>query len=159
VTRGLPGADSDPPQWSDWFRQIGANSGKGVRLMAGAGERPLLVLSREGKGRVALLLSDQLWLWARGFREGGPHLDLMRRLAPWLMKEPDLEEEALRAAVQGRTIYVERQSLKPETPDVTIAAPSGKTDTVTLHASEPGLSRTQYVAPELGLYKLTDGEL
>jgi hypothetical protein len=159
VTRGLPGADSDPPQWSDWFRQIGANSGKGVRLMAGADERPLLVLSREGKGRVALLLSDQLWLWARGFREGGPHLDLMRRLAHWLMKEPDLEEEALRAAVQGRTIYVERQSLKPETPNVTIAAPSGKTDTVSLHPSEPGLSRAQYVAPELGLYKLTDGEL
>jgi hypothetical protein len=159
VTRGLPGADSDPPQWSEWFRQIGANPSKGVRLLAGADDRPLLVLSREGKGRVALLLSDQLWLWARGFREGGPHLDLMRRLAHWLMKEPDLEEEALRAAVQGRTIYVERQSLKPETPNVTIIAPSGKTDSVSLHASEPGLSRAQYVAPELGLYKLTDGEL
>jgi hypothetical protein len=159
VTRGLPGADSDPPQWSEWFRQIGANSGKGVRLLAGADERPLLVLSREGKGRVALLLSDQLWLWARGFREGGPHLDLMRRLAHWLMKEPDLEEEALRAAVQGRTIYAERQSLKPEAANVTIAAPSGKTDSLALHPSEPGLSRAQYVAPELGLYKLTDGEL
>jgi hypothetical protein len=159
VTRGLPGADSNPPQWSDWFRQIGANSAKGVRLMSGVDDRPLLVLSREGKGRVALLLSDQLWLWARSFREGGPHLDLMRRIAHWLMKEPELEEEALRASVQGRTIYIERQSLKTDTPSVTIAAPSGKTETLPLRASEPGLSRTQYGAPELGLYKLSDGEL
>jgi hypothetical protein len=159
VTRGLPGADSNPPQWSDWFRQIGTNSAKGVRLMAGADDRPLLVLSREGKGRVSVLLSDQMWLWARGFREGGPHLDLMRRLAHWLMKEPDLEEEALRASVQGRSIYIERQSLKPETPSVTIAAPSGKTETVPLSAGEPGLSKAQYAAPELGLYRLTDGEL
>ncbi len=74
--------------------------------------KPLLVLSREGKGRVALLLTDQMWLWARGFEGGGPHLDLLRRLAHWLMKEPELEEEALRANVRGHVIEIERQSLK-----------------------------------------------
>ena len=65
---------------------------------------PLLVLSREDKGRVALLLSDQIWLWARGYEGGGPYLDLLRRLAHWLMKEPDLEEEALRASAHGQDI-------------------------------------------------------
>ena len=42
-----------------------------------------------------MLLSDQGWLWARGFEGGGPQTELLRRLAHWLMKEPDLEEEAL----------------------------------------------------------------
>ena len=71
---------------------------------AGPGQLPLLVLSREGEGRVALLLSDHIWLWARGFQGGGPHLDLLRRLSHWLMKEPDLDEEALRPTDGAGTI-------------------------------------------------------
>ena len=68
--------------------------------MQGPDSKPLLLLSREGEGRVALLLSDHIWLWARGFEGGGPHLDLLRRLSHWLMKQPDLEEEALRLTGQ-----------------------------------------------------------
>ena len=79
--------------------------------MNGPDDRPLLVLSRVDKGRVGLLLSDQMWLWARDYDGGGPYLDLLRRLAHWLMKEPELEEEALRASSQGRKITVERQSV------------------------------------------------
>ena len=69
------------------------------------------MLSREGEGRVALLLSDHIWLWARGFQGGGPHLDLLRRLSHWLMKEPDLEEEALRLDVRGHELLVRRQTM------------------------------------------------
>ena len=79
--------------------------------MNGADGKPLLVLSRIDKGRVGLLLSDQMWLWARNYDGGGPYLDLLRRLAHWLMKEPELEEEALRASAKGREITVERQSV------------------------------------------------
>ncbi len=67
----------------------------GRTLMDGAEKQPLLVLDHKGKGRVALLTSDQAWLWARGYEGGGPHSDLLRRLSHWLMKEPDLEEERL----------------------------------------------------------------
>ena len=77
--------------------------------MQAAGDKPLLVLSREGEGRVALLLSDHIWLWARGYEGGGPHLDLLRRLSHWLMKQPDLEEEALRLSSRGRELVIERQ--------------------------------------------------
>ena len=111
VTRDLPGAEADPPAWGEWLRLVGARIRTGATVMSGAGDQPLLVLAREDKGRVALLLSDQAWLWARGYREGGPHLDLLRRLAHWLMKEPALEEEALRASVTGREIRIERQTL------------------------------------------------
>jgi hypothetical protein len=159
VTRGLAGADQTPPAWSQWFRQVDADLARGTSVLSGADSKPLLVLSREGKGRVALLLTDQMWLWARGFEGGGPHLDLSRRLAHWLMKEPDLEEEALRAHAQGRDLVIERQSLKDQNPPVKITAPSGKQETVTLTSAEPGLSRATIKTDEIGLYRLTDGSL
>ena len=159
VTRGLPGSDETPPAWSNWFRQVDANVTRGTSVLSGANNKPLLVLSREDKGRVALLLSDQMWLWARGFEGGGPHLDLLRRLAHWLMKEPELEEEALRATAQGDTLSIERQSLKDQIPPVQIVAPSGKVTTAKLALAEPGLSRAQIKVSELGLYRVTDGTL
>src|SRR5579883_2032606 len=100
VTRGLEGSADNPPHWSEWFRLVDARPEKGTTVMQGPDGKPLLQLSREGEGRVALLLSDHIWLWARGFEGGGPHLDLLRRLSHWLMKEPDLEEEALRLSVR-----------------------------------------------------------
>jgi hypothetical protein len=159
VTRGLPGADQKPPAWSEWFRQVNAEVMHGNSILSGAAGKPLLVLSREGKGRVALLLSDQMWLWARGFEGGGPHLDLLRRLAHWLMREPELEEEALRATVRGHAIEIERQSLKDNTPPVTLASPSGAEESVNLTPAEPGISRASVNASEPGLYRLSDGNL
>ena len=159
VTRGLPGADASPPRWSDWFRQINVEATRGVTVLTGASDKPLLMLSREGKGRVAELLSDQMWLWARGYDGGGPYLEILRRLAHWLMKEPDLEEEILRASAHGKEIRIERQTLKETSEPVTIASPSGAIAKAELVAAEPGLARGKYQAPELGLYKLTEGDL
>jgi hypothetical protein len=153
VTRGLAGGAANPLAWGEWFRQVDANVLKGHSILAGANDKPLLVLAREGKGRVALLLSDQIWLWARGFDGGGPHADLTRRLAHWLMKEPDLEEEALRASARGRDVTIERQSLKEETAPVTVVAPSGAREEVTLASAEPGLRRAHFNAKEMGLYR------
>ncbi|MBO6930716.1 MAG: hypothetical protein JJ856_14170, partial [Roseibium sp.] len=86
VTRGLPGAEQDPPAWSRWFRAVDTEIDAGHTLMSGPSETPILVLNREGEGRVAMLLSDHVWLWARGFEGGGPHVPLLRRLAHWLMQ-------------------------------------------------------------------------
>ncbi len=159
VTRGLPGAERDPPDWSRWFRQVDAEVARGHGLLSGAGDKPLLVLSREAKGRVALLLTDQMWLWARGFEGGGPHLDLTRRLAHWLMKEPELEEEALRALLRGTRIEIERQTLRDEASPVEVTHPSGETASVDLVPTEPGLFRGSIGADEPGLYRLNDGTL
>ena len=134
VTRGLEGADEDPPHWSRWFRLVDTNASKGTAVMQGPDNKPLLVLSREGEGRVALLLSDHIWLWARGYEGGGPHIDLLRRLSHWLMKQPDLEEEALRLIVRGRDLTVQRQTMSDTVSDVTLTTPSGKTRTLTLSA-------------------------
>jgi hypothetical protein len=159
VTRGLEGAEQDPPHWSRWFRLVDSRAAKGTTVMQGPENKPLLLLSREGEGRVALLLSDHIWLWARGYEGGGPHLDLLRRLSHWLMKQPDLEEEALRLLVRGRDLTVQRQTMSDTVSDVTLTSPSGKTRTVTLSPAEPGVWRSTIEANELGLWRANDGTL
>jgi len=159
VTRGLEGAEQDPPHWSRWFRLVDSRASKGTTGMQGPENKPLLLLSREGEGRVALLLSDHIWLWARGYEGGGPHLDLLRRLSHWLMKQPDLEEEALRLLVRGRDLTVQRQTMSDSVSDVTLTTPSGKTRTVTLSPAEPGVWRSTIEANELGLWRASDGTL
>jgi hypothetical protein len=158
VTRGLDGADSNPPNWSEWFRVVDTRNTTGTTVMQGPDAKPLLVLSREGNGRVALLLSDHIWLWARGFEGGGPHLDLLRRLSHWLMGEPDLEEEALRLKMSGRSLVVQRQTMADSVADVTLTSPSGASRVLKLEPTEPGVWEKSIVADELGLWRATDGK-
>ena len=157
VTRGLPGSETNPPTWAPWFRMVESRLREGEAVLQGPEERPLLVLAREDKGRVALLLSDHAWLWARNFDGGGPHVDLLRRLSHWLMKEPDLEEEALRAKAVGRNVTLERQTLKDEAAPVTVTLPGGRTREVELTQEQPGLWRGTFETPELGLHSASDG--
>jgi hypothetical protein len=159
VTRGLKGADQNPPAWSRWFRLVETQVGNGMTVMQGADNKPALVLAREGEGRVAMLLSDHIWLWSRGYEGGGPQLDLLRRVSHWLMKEPDLEEEALRLMVHGRDLTVQRQSMGDQVNDVTLTMPSGGTRTLKLQSAEPGVWRTTIKADELGLWRANDGKL
>jgi hypothetical protein len=159
VTRGLQGSDTDPPHWSQWFRLVDAKRTNGSTVMEGPDGKPLLVLAREDKGRVAMLLSDHIWLWARGFEGGGPHLDLLRRLSHWLMKQPDLEEEALRLIVHGHDITVQRQTMADTVNEVTLTSPTGARSTITLKPVEPGLWRASLTTKELGLWRASDGKL
>jgi uncharacterized membrane protein len=161
VTAGLPGAGDGtaPPSWGRWFRAIGATKLSGTTVMNGPNNRPLLVLDQVGKGRVAALLSDQAWLWARGFEGGGPDAELLRRLAHWLMKQPELEAESLSASVVNGEVQIARRTMAPAARPVTVTTPSGKTLTVDLTKSAPGMWNGRVAATELGLYRLNDGVL
>lgn len=159
VTRDLKGGASDPPQWGEWLRQIETGNISGTSVMSGAQDQPLLILRRDGEGRVALLLSDHVWLWARQFRSGGPHLDLLRHVAHWLMKEPALEEEALRARSDKGRLTIERQSMNEVIAPLTLISPSGKNKSITLSQKSPGLWQSTITADETGLYKVTDGTI
>jgi hypothetical protein len=159
VTRGLAGSEENPPHWSRWFRLVDTRAAKGTAVLQGPNDKPLLLLSREGEGRVALLLSDHIWLWARGYEGGGPQVDLLRRLSHWLMKEPDLEEEALRMTARGRDLTVQRQTMSDTVEEVTLTAPSGKTRKLSLSPAESGVWRSTLEVNELGLWHATDGAL
>ena len=153
VTEALPGSDKKDPTWGRWFRQVDVTQERGQTLMNGVQEKPLLILERRGEGRVALLTSDQAWLWARRYDGGGPHSQLLRRLSHWLMKEPDLEEERLKASADGLKLTIERRTLADQVPDVEISAPGGTTSKAVLSKVKDGLWRTTFSATQAGVYK------
>lgn len=157
VTRDLDGAASEPPHWGRWFRSVDVDPPQGETVMT-ANDKPLLVLNRAGQGRVAMLLSDQGWLWARGFEGGGPHVALYRRIAHWLMKEPELEEEALTARASGRMLTITRQTIGNDPGPATITSPSGKVQDVTLTQTEPGRFTAEQRMAETGLFTIANGE-
>jgi hypothetical protein len=157
VTAGLPGSpekEGQKPAWGHWFRVVDSEADRGEVVMSGAGDKPLLVLDRRGKGRVALLLSDHAWLWARGYEGGGPHVDLLRRLAHWLMKEPDLEEEALTAKAGKHSITIERRTVQDQVGEATVTQPSGKEITVALDRKAPGRFAKTITSDEPGVHRV-----
>ncbi|MFP6729952.1 MAG: hypothetical protein VCD50_07280 [Alphaproteobacteria bacterium] len=159
VTATLPGAAGagETPEWGRWFRQIEVIAHRGSVLMEGAENKPILLLDRVKKGRVAQLFTDHLWLWARGFEGGGPQAELLRRVSHWLMKEPDLEEEDLRTAVQGSRLTIIRRSLTPAVEPVTVTSPLGETREVTLEDTGNGRAAAVISVDDPGLYRLSDG--
>ena len=154
VTSGLAGADT----WGRWMRQIEVDPIGGDVVMTGIDDKPLLVLDRVGEGRVALIASDHAWLWSRGFEGGGPQLDLLRRLAHWMMKEPELEEEALWAEPTGQTMRIIRRTLDETIGMVTITRPDGTEEEIPLEEVTPGRFEALYTGPEIGLYRLAEGD-
>ncbi|WP_265500714.1 hypothetical protein [Paracoccus beibuensis] len=160
VTAGLPGAGEDP-DWGRWLRMAEVTPDPGAQVaMTGAEDSPLLILDRVGEGRVALLTSDQVWLWGRGFEGGGPQLELLRRIAHWSMKEPELEEEALLADVRdGLAVRFTRRTMAETAGPLVVSHPDGSTTEVPLTEDGPGRFTADWTAPEPGLYRLQDGDL
>jgi hypothetical protein len=145
--------------WGRWFRLAEVTARSGQVLMSGPGDRPLLVLAREGEGRVSVIASDHMWLWGRGFEGGGPQLELLRRLAHWMMKEPDLEEEALVATAEGQRMTVTRRTVAGAPGPVTVTAPDGTGTLLEMPEAGPGRYVAQWDAPEIGLYRLAQGDM
>ncbi|MDF0603392.1 hypothetical protein P1J78_21915 [Psychromarinibacter sp. C21-152] len=163
VTAGLDSfapaaADEDGPGWGRWFRLIDLEEQSGHTVMHAMDERPLLVLDRVGEGRIALLGSDHAWLWNRGFEGGGPQLELLRRLAHWMMEEPELEEEALSATAEGQTMTITRRTLGDEVGEVELTGPDGEVVMVPLEEVAPGRFEATVEGPEIGLYRLKEGD-
>lgn len=159
VTALLPhaGGADEAPTWGRWLRMSDMEATSGDVVMTGAGNRPLLALDRVGKGRVALLASDEAWLWQRGFEGGGPQAELLRRIAHWSMQEPDLEEEVLRAVSREGAIEIERRSLQPNPPPIDVEAPSGATRNLRLTDHADGIATASVPADEQGLWHVSDG--
>ena len=150
---------AEGPAWGRWFRMVDVQATRGQVVMEGAGGQPLLVLDRVGEGRVAMLASDHAWLWGRGYEGGGPQLELLRRLAHWMLKEPELEEEALTATAQGQTLTFTRRTIGDPPGDLTIIAPDGTETILPMPQTAPGRHELVWEAPEMGLYRLAQGDL
>ena len=159
VTEGLE-ALAPKGGWGRWFRAVEMIPKSGQVVMSGPGEKPLLVLDRVDEGRVAVLASDQAWLWGRGYEGGGPQLELLRRLAHWMLKEPDLEEEALTATAKGDVLTITRRSIAEDPPgDLTITGPDGAATVIPMPQTAPGRFVAEWKAPMMGLFKMVQGDL
>ncbi|ARJ66976.1 hypothetical protein WV31_15510 [Magnetospirillum sp. ME-1] len=157
VMAGLPGTKPGDPPWGSWMRQIEVGTAKGTTLLSGIGDRPLVVLDRVGEGRVAMVLSDTLWLWARGWEGGGPHAEMTRRLAHWLMKEPDLEENALLATMAGGRLEVAARGATGPV-EATITAPDGTRNPLVLQPDPEGVARGSVDAAQTGLWRIATAD-
>lgn len=159
VSADLPGWQAGAaPLWGEWFRAVNAAGVQGDVLMTGPADQPLLVVNHAGEGRVALLLSDQIWLWSRGHDGGGPQAELLRRIAHWLMKEPELDEEALTARIDGGTLFVERRSTQDqELGSVAVTDPDGRPFNLALSTVSPGRGRASLAAQTPGVWQVGDG--
>ncbi len=165
VTAGLedhaprPATEDGAPGWGRWFRMAEVEMNSGAAVMEGPDGRPLLVLDRQGEGRVAMLASDHAWLWSRGFEGGGPQAELLRRLAHWLMKEPELEEEVLSGARQEGELVLSRRTLAETVDPVTVTSPSGAVATVEMTEVAPGRWEGRLEAEENGIWRLEEGDM
>lgn len=154
VTRTLK-----PSEFGHWYRYIDAREVTGNVLMETPDGSPLLALDRVGEGRVAELMSDQLWLWARGHDGGGPFAELIRRLVHWMMKEPELEEEYLALEADGTNLKARLSSITPSPEPVTITGPDGKKTTLDWAERDGGNFSLTIPDPKLGLYRAQSGNL
>lgn len=156
VTRDLAEAQN-PEEWGRWFRMIETGDITGDVLMEGADGRPLLIMDRAGEGRVAMLMSNQQWLWQRGVEGGGPYIELLRNIAHWSMAEPALEEEALRLNHDNGAIIVERQTMAnvDALPAATVTDPDGEEHLIELAEVKPGLWQGKMAVDDTGLYEVT----
>ncbi len=161
VTEGLTGANTaDQPSasWGRWYRWLRADVRGGATVMNGPDGAPLLVLDRVGEGRVALLLSDNIWLWSRGHDGGGPQQELLRRTAHWLMRETELEEEDLTARIEAGRLTVTRRSLaEGPPPEIAVTAPDGTLTRARPEEAGGGRATLTMPATQPGVWQATDG--
>ncbi|WP_026940947.1 hypothetical protein [Hellea balneolensis] len=145
--------------WGKWFRLIDNKPISGNVLMEGPGAAPLLVIDKIGDGRVAMLMSDQAWLWSKGFDGGGPYSEMFRRTAHWLMGEPDLDAEKLSASAESGVLAIERRTLEDRNQTVLVEKPDDTKETVRLSKTANGVYRGSVKSAGQGAYRLSSGEV
>jgi hypothetical protein len=157
VTQGLA-PDPNSPAWGPWYRAIASEDVQGQVLMTGPNNLPLLILNHVDRGRAAMLMSDQIWLWSRGHQGGGPQAELLRRVSHWLMKEPELDEERLTARIEHGRLLVERRSVAGDAAGpVVVTPPEGAARTVVLEAGGAGRAAATLDAAAPGVWQVSDG--
>ncbi|SDL78286.1 hypothetical protein [Maricaulis salignorans] len=158
VTAGLEGGGENPT-WGRWLREIHGVSLGGETLLEAPDGNPLLVVQRSGEGRAAIVMSDQTWLWARGFEGGGPYAEMFRRVSHWLMREPELEEERLTAYANDGELHANRVTLADTAPPLQITWPNGEQQIASMSLDADGRYSAAIPAEGSGLVRLRSGDL
>lgn len=151
--------DMQSGEWGAWLRYVQTRADTGDVLMTTPNGAPLLAVDRVGEGRVAQLMSDQIWLWARGYDGGGPFADLIRRMVHWLMKEPELDERQLQLIAQGDTVRANLRTLADRAAPLIVQTPNGAFLEPEWREEGPGAYSAEVPVDQLGLYRAQSGGL
>ncbi len=168
----IAGLDN-PARWGRWLRVMPVNQQRGNTLLQTPNRAPLLIVDTVGQGRVGMILSDTLWLWAKGWDGGGPHAEMLRRVSHWLMKEPSLEEDVLRVNQSGGSdngagrLQITRRSLTldPDRPlyaplTAHLTAPDQTTQSLALAVTHPGVAEASLATDQPGVWRVeVDGRV
>ena len=149
--------DNISNNWGPWYRMVEGITIAGDVLLEGPEARPLLILNRVGKGRVAQILSDQSWVWTKPGSNKGPQADLLRRLVHWLMKEPELEENELSARIDNDTILITRNSLILDNKPIISISPDNTKKEIILEDIGKGKQIGKILSPQEGTWKFSSG--
>ena len=149
--------DNTSNNWGPWYRMVEGITIAGDVLLEGPEARPLLILNRVGKGRVAQILSDQSWVWTKPGSNKGPQADLLRRLVHWLMKEPELEENELSARIDNDTILITRNSLILDNKPIISTSPDNTKKEIVLEDIGKGKQIGKILSPQEGIWKFSSG--
>jgi uncharacterized membrane protein len=160
ITRGIDNGLFTGENWAEWLRQIDvtSNPASGEKvLMSGIDDRPLLLIGEKDNGRIIHLTSDQIWLWARQYQQGGPYIDLMRKMIHWLLKEPSLEEGQIELSLDQDEIAVARY-INPAGETLKYTDPDGIEKPLPLKQGRDKIFHARIDASKQGLYSFSAGK-
>jgi len=135
-----------------WQSQISVKQTSGGVLMSGINDNPLLITDKVGKGRVAVLTSDNIWLWSKYPSSKGVYSDLQRKLAHWLMKEPELEEGYIKITRKDKALKISQRIQETEIKTINVDKPNGEKIILDLKKNN-GWAEAEMEADKTGIYK------
>ena len=154
---------SDMKNYGSWYQmnKIDELDDESITLLSGLNNKPLLVIKKVNKGRIAQIYSKNIWLWTKtGNDDGGPYNKLIKNLAHWLMKEPSLEDSKLKVAPQiEKKLLITKNFLKePKLLEIkiTITTPEGNTIEKKLKRIKNNNYSEIFEYQEEGLYVISD---
>lgn len=150
-------------EWAPWHGQMAFSAASEDTLLTGAGNLPLLTIKEAGKGRVAVLASDNIWLWSKSTPEGqsrGPYMPLIGNVIDWLTREPDMNPGYLKAdPVAGGKIRVSLRPAENQDTTVSVNYPDGAENNLVLSdALSKGWHVADIDAGMQGLYSFHKGQ-
>ena len=153
--RALGQAHGDPSEWGPWHNIANITArANGQVLLTDQMHHPLLTIAKQEEGRVAVLASDQGWLWASGYKGGGPAFELERNLVLWASGHEGFDDENVMIRHEGEQLIIDLQTMGDQSEELILTAPSGATIKTTPEEFAPGLRRAFVPAAEVGVYKI-----
>ncbi len=148
----------DNKRWGKWYSYIDTIKISGDTLLETDEGKPLLILNKLEKGRVAQLLSDSSWVWSRSIDNKGPQSKLLRRTIHWLLKEPELQENNIITKVKNGKIEIFKNTLIKGDVSAKVVKPDGKIQNIVIKDNMNGQLSAVINANISGKYKIIIGE-